>query len=155
MTGRPDLTLHATCVVIGEAGILIRGPSGAGKSTLALKLLTGVLARDGFVRLVADDRVALSARRGRLLARPVPPLEGLLEIRGRGLVRVDHEPACVVRLVVDLVADALRLPEAGDLVVEIVPGILLPRRPAPDPDRAVDMMAWHLRGRDDTMMTEL
>ncbi len=30
---------HASCVVVGEAGVLIRGPSGSGKSTLAREIL--------------------------------------------------------------------------------------------------------------------
>ena len=34
-------TVHATCVVIGEAGVLLRGPSGSGKSTLARRLVEG------------------------------------------------------------------------------------------------------------------
>jgi len=32
-------TLHASAIVIGDSGILIRGPSGAGKSSLATLLL--------------------------------------------------------------------------------------------------------------------
>ena len=32
-------TIHASAVVIGETGVLIRGASGAGKSTLARSLI--------------------------------------------------------------------------------------------------------------------
>ena len=35
-------TLHASCVVVGEAGILIRGPSGSGKSSLAREIVLWV-----------------------------------------------------------------------------------------------------------------
>jgi HPr kinase/phosphorylase len=125
-TGAED-RIHASAVAIGEAGVLIRGRSGSGKSTLALALIA--LARQGgsFARLVGDDRIALSARAGRLLARPVAPLEGLVERRGLGLTPEPYLPAVVVRLVVDLAAEEpARMPEAEDLVTRLA-GIDLPR----------------------------
>ncbi len=61
-------------------GILIEGPSGAGKSDLALRAL-----QSGF-RLVADDRVIVFTSRGRLFGRSPPPLRGLMEARGVGVV---------------------------------------------------------------------
>ncbi|MFL5080923.1 MAG: HPr kinase/phosphorylase, partial [Microvirga sp.] len=107
------MKVHATCVVIGEAGILIRGLSGTGKSSLALQLLTDAARAGRFGRLVGDDRVEIAALNGRLVARPVEPIEGRLEVRGVGIVGLAHEPAAVVRLVVDCAAEALvRLPEA-------------------------------------------
>lgn len=122
-----DSTIHATTVAIGEAGVLIRGPSGAGKSVLALALIAQAQMAGGFARLVADDRTALSARGGRLLARPVPPLEGLIERRGLGLTPEPYQPAVVLRLVVDLSgAEPERMPEPEDLV-ERLAGIDLPR----------------------------
>ena len=40
MNGADDaLTCHAGCVLVGEAGVLIRGASKSGKSSLALVLL--------------------------------------------------------------------------------------------------------------------
>ncbi|HEV7256442.1 MAG TPA: HPr kinase/phosphatase C-terminal domain-containing protein [Bosea sp. (in: a-proteobacteria)] len=122
-----DSTIHATTVAIGEAGVLIRGPSGAGKSVLALALIAQTQVAGQFARLVADDRTALSARGGRLLARPVPPLEGLIERRGLGLTPEAHLPAVVVRMVVDLSgSEPTRMPEPEDLVENLV-GIDLPR----------------------------
>lgn len=122
-----DSAIHATTVAIGEAGVLIRGPSGAGKSVLALALITQARMAGQFARLVADDRTALSARGGRLLARPVPPLEGLIERRGLGLTPEPHQPAVVVRLIVDLSGtEPTRMPEPEDLV-ESLAGIDLPR----------------------------
>lgn len=147
-------TVHATCVVAGEAGILIRGASGAGKSTLALRLIAGALDRDRFVRLVADDRVALAARGGRLIARPVAPLAGLLEVRGTGILGLAYEPACLVRLVVDLLADPPRLPDRHDLTAEIL-GIRLPRCMPPDRLSAESAVALRIRVQDDTFMTEV
>jgi serine kinase of HPr protein (carbohydrate metabolism regulator) len=122
-----DSTIHATTVAIGEAGVLIRGASGAGKSGLALALIAQAQMAGQFARLVADDRTALRARSGRLLARPVPPLEGLIERRGLGLTPEAHLSAVVVRLVVDLSGtEPTRMPEPEDLVDNLA-GIDLPR----------------------------
>jgi serine kinase of HPr protein (carbohydrate metabolism regulator) len=96
--------------------VLIRGPAGSGKSSLALALIraadTGVLR---FARLVGDDRVHLEPCHDRLLVRPAAALAGLIEVRGAGITRLDHEPVAVVGLLVDLAADdAARLPESTE-----------------------------------------
>ena len=122
-----DSSLHATTVAIGEAGVLIRGPSGAGKSVLALALIGEARHVGLFARLVADDRTALRALGGRLLARPVPPLEGLVERRGLGLTPEPHLASVVVRLIVDLSGtEPARMPEPEDLVDRLA-GVDLPR----------------------------
>ena len=109
--------IHATVIVVGEAGILIRGASGSGKSTLALALITLAAQAGRFARLVADDRVELAATGGRLVARPVAPLEGIIERRGLGLTPEPYTGAVVIRLIVDLSADEpARMPEPEDLV---------------------------------------
>ena len=97
------LNLHATALVVGEAGVLIRGASGSGKTRLALALVAGARRDGGFSSLVADDRTLVARHGGRLVARPHPALAGLVERRGAGILPVDHEPACVLALVVDLV----------------------------------------------------
>jgi HPr kinase/phosphorylase len=119
-------TVHASAVLAGARAVLIRGPAGAGKSRLVRALIqaaeTGLLR---FARLVGDDRVHLEARHEHLLVRPAAALAGLLEVRGVGIVRLDHEPVAVVGLVVDLAADdAERLPAAIETVVR---GVRLPR----------------------------
>ena len=48
--------IHATVVLVGEAGVLIRGASGSGKSALALALMSEAGRRGLFARLVGDDR---------------------------------------------------------------------------------------------------
>lgn len=119
--------IHASTVVIGEHGILIRGASGAGKSTLALALIEAGRRGGRFARLVADDRTEIDPRGGRLTARPVSPLEGLVERRGLGLTPERHLDAALVALVVDLVSEEPpRMPEPEDLVVKLG-GIDLPR----------------------------
>ncbi|AWN35656.1 HPr kinase/phosphorylase [Methylobacterium radiodurans] len=125
------LTLHAACVVLGEAGVLIRGEAGAGKSSLALALLDRAGLSGRFAALVADDRVRLERHHDRLVGRAHPRLAGLIEVRGLGILAVadlGHEalPACVPRLVVDLVPAGPRLPEAGPEPARIL-GLDLPR----------------------------
>jgi HPr kinase/phosphorylase len=119
-------TIHATCLSLGEAGILIRGEAGAGKSTLALLLLDRA-ARDGTkAALVGDDRVRLRARDGCLIAQPHPAIAGLIEIRGLGLHRTAARDSCAVRLVIDLVEAMPRYPDACGTRCEIL-GISLMR----------------------------
>lgn len=140
-------TIHGTAVRYCGLGLLIRGPSGSGKSLLAASLLL----RGGV--LVGDDRLRIEAREGRLHAAPVPPLEGLIEIRGRGIVAVAHEPSAPIGGVVDIVASAglERFPEEGDLVTEIL-GVTLRRQPVPDRlEHAlilVDVLCGRLDGAD-------
>jgi serine kinase of HPr protein (carbohydrate metabolism regulator) len=133
-------TVHATCVVLGEAGVLIRGPSGSGKSQLARRLVS---AYPGFARLVSDDRVRIVVRHGRVVARTVPAIAGTLEFRGLGLMPMAFEPAAVVRLVVDaLTGPAERLPDEADARVEVC-GLALPRI-AGRLDSLVEAVLWRL-----------
>ena len=97
--------IHATCILLGEAGLLLRGPSGSGKSSLARQLIDGAAIRGRFARLVSDDRVEVAAHHGRLVARAVRAIEGRMEVRGLGLIAVAHEPAAVVRYVIDCLED--------------------------------------------------
>ena len=108
--------VHATCVVVDGAGILLVGPSGAGKSDLALRLLHGQIRIDGQMietALVADDQVLIEARAGRLFARPPLQLAGLIEVRGIGILPTPHQPEVVLTLAIGLVnsGNVERLPE--------------------------------------------
>ncbi len=98
---------HATCVAIDGLGVLIRGPSGSGKSDLALRLI------DAGARLVADDRCDVEAEDGRPVARAPGTIQGLLEVRGVGILRLEALAEAPVGLVIDLEpADEIeRLPE--------------------------------------------
>jgi HPr kinase/phosphorylase len=121
--------LHATAVVVGESGVLLRGPSGAGKSSLALALIWAMGERGRFAALIADDRAFMRAVGARLVARGAPEFAGRIERRFEGLIGVAAEPAAVIRLVVDLPERGKtppRLPEEAELSAEIA-GIRLPR----------------------------
>ncbi len=140
---RPEM-IHASCVIIGEAGVLIRGPSGSGKSRLALELIREARAAGRFSRLVSDDRTVIDLIHGRLIARAHPTIAGLIEQRGLGLTPVPHESAGLIRLVVDLVADEpARLPEPEDLIERLC-GLTLQRLPlwqkAADAHRVLDAL---------------
>jgi HPr kinase/phosphorylase len=110
--GRP-VSIHASAVIVGESGIIIRGASGAGKSSLALGLIEAAERAGRFARLVGDDRIELRRRGGRLIAHGHRLVSGKVERRGQGILEVAYEPAVVARLVVELLAArrAERYPE--------------------------------------------
>ncbi|GAB4069631.1 HPr kinase/phosphatase C-terminal domain-containing protein [Ancylobacter sonchi] len=131
-------THHASCVRVGEAGVLIRGPSGAGKSHLAFALI--LAGRTGLIPetvLVGDDRLVLERRGDGLFAAPVPALAGLLEVRGAGLRRLPYVAEVEVALVVDLhTPDGARMPRPEDCRLAIG-GVTLTRLPVYDRGDAV------------------
>lgn len=116
--------VHATAVIFGATGVLIRGASGAGKSALALALIE----QGG--RLIGDDRIMLSACNGRLVATAPDAVAGQIELRGRGIVNVPHEQGAVIGLVADILDEEglERMPEPHQLTTTLL-GIALPRQP--------------------------
>ena len=101
----PGQILHASCVAVDGRGLLILGPSGSGKSSLALHMLALGAA------LVADDRTEVTAEGGTLVARCPPPIRGLIEARGIGLLRAPVADRAPIAVVVDLAqAEDKRLP---------------------------------------------
>lgn len=102
---------QATCVAIAGRAILIEGPPGAGKSSLALALI------DRGAVLVGDDGVLLECEAARLLASPVPETEGLIEVRGLGLVTMPVVRGVPVALVIALDTESPRFIEAPDSVL--------------------------------------
>jgi HPr kinase/phosphorylase len=94
------MQIHASCASRRGAGVLLVGPPGSGKSDLLLRLL----AR-GF-DLVSDDRTVIEAG----IARPVPALAGLLEVRGLGIVRLPYAASARLALVAQLGQPLARMP---------------------------------------------
>lgn len=110
--------VHATCIAIGDVGLLLSGPSGAGKSDLALRLI------DRGAILVGDDYVRVDALNGRLHATVPDTIAGLIEVRGVGIVTLAHRRATTISFVIDLSAEAEdRLPEPAQRVIA---GVTLP-----------------------------
>ena len=97
--------LHASTVALDGRAVLISGPSGAGKSDLALRML------DRGFTLVSDDRTILRKKDDRLVATAPETIKGKLEVRGLGIVEVDHVADVPVALVVELTSDIQRLPD--------------------------------------------
>lgn len=141
------LSIHATGVIIGESGLIIRGPSGSGKSSLALALLAAAEQGAYFGALIGDDRLLLSAHHGRLVVRGHPLIRGLIEQRGRGILKIGAEPDAVVRLVVDIIPidQASRLPEVNPSYVKLcgieLPLLALPKAGGAD-DLALAVLTW-------------
>lgn len=125
--------VHGTGLLLGSTGVLLRGPSGAGKSVLALSLLDRWEGRGLPAFLVSDDRVDL-VQTGRDLSMKAPDnLAGLIELRGRGIVRRPHKSLVTLNLVIDLVPDLVRMLEEDAMVTEIA-GARLARAPVPAAD---------------------
>jgi serine kinase of HPr protein (carbohydrate metabolism regulator) len=124
------INVHATGLVLGRVGLMLRGPSGSGKSLLALALIEAWTARGKSARLVADDRIDLEVVKAGLVMHAPPAIAGLIELRGRGIVSRPHVARAALHLVVDFVPKFERMVEEEELVTEVI-GVSLPRCPVP------------------------
>jgi serine kinase of HPr protein (carbohydrate metabolism regulator) len=149
--GIPE-TIHASCVLVGEAGLLIRGASDAGKSSLAREIIFHAAQAGRFSRLVSDDRTRVQALHGRLVAWPTSPLAGCIEVRGVGIVRRPFEPAAVIRLIVDLSEDPERYPEELEGHAGLC-GVMVPRLHMRTGAFSADIALGRLSGVCDTVVT--
>lgn len=98
-------TLHSTAVAFDGRAVLLMGPSGSGKSDLALRLMDR-----GFV-LVSDDQTIVKRNSDRIIATAPPTIAGKFEVRGLGIVDVEHVENVPIALVVELTSDFHRLPD--------------------------------------------
>lgn len=122
MTDLARLQIHASCVALGGAGVLLRGAPESGKSDLALRLV------DGGGLLVADDLCEIR-REGQCLLADLPAavdpsFRGRIALRGIGFLTLPYAGATPLSLIADLApggADGDSLGEAVYL------GIALPR----------------------------
>lgn len=129
------LLVHGTCVAISGPeidvrGALLRGAPGSGKSDLALRFISlfgGEEESSHCAQLVSDDQVQLFREGDTLLARPPAPIAGRLEVRGLGIVEVDHRAQAPLVVIVDLTSpdEVPRMP-ADPLPCEDILGVCVP-----------------------------
>lgn len=101
-------TMHASTVVASDGrAVLICGRSGSGKSDLVLRML------DRGFTLVSDDQTVVRRDGARVIATPPANIAGKLEIRGLGIVEMDHRENVPVALLVELKSDIQRMPDAS------------------------------------------
>ncbi len=118
--------IHGTALSIGGKGVLLRGAPGVGKSSLALRLIDqpGFGLGDSLLRarLVSDDQVLVERIGDGVWMTPPVVLAGKLEIRGMGIVELDHRPEAELHMIVDLDPheNLERMPEHIDLKTEIL-----------------------------------
>ena len=113
MSADKPLMLHGTAVLLRgrahpPAAVFLRGLSGSGKSDLAFRLV------EKGATLVCDDQVVFQRKQDKVMVSGVAAINGLLEVRGVGLLRYPAEPHPVpLRLIVNLVKrdDVPRLPD--------------------------------------------
>jgi serine kinase of HPr protein (carbohydrate metabolism regulator) len=122
--------IHATGLVLGKAGLILRGVSGAGKSLLALELIDEWEARGLPAKLVSDDRIEIEAGSAGIVMHAPANIAGLIELRGRGIVERPFVRKAALHLVVDLIDDVERMVEEDQLVTTLE-GVTLARCPVP------------------------
>lgn len=109
-----DATLiHATTVYLDGYGVIISGASGIGKSSMAVELLSEahgfdfILLNSGNNILVADDQTQIVRTdvggQKQILAYCPKNIQGLLEIRGLGIISVPFKSPVTVHLYVEIV----------------------------------------------------
>lgn len=137
--------LHASCAVLNARAVLLRGPVGAGKSDLLLRLVV-----EAGAGLVADDQVLLARDGDALIARAPEYLQGVLEARGVGLLRLPPAGPARLALLADLTPRPQRQPDPAH---ETLLGCRLPRIEIdPGAASAVAKLQLALGGRGATIL---
>jgi serine kinase of HPr protein (carbohydrate metabolism regulator) len=122
--------IHATGFTLEGHGIILRGPSGAGKSLLALELMDEWEARGRDAKLVSDDRIDIENAGGKLVIHAPKAIQGLIELRGRGIVSRPFVASAPLALVVDLVDTLERMIEEDQFTTTLL-GVAVARCPLP------------------------
>ena len=125
------VNLHGTGLVLGGIGVMVRGHSGAGKSLLALQLLDAWRDRGQTSFLIADDRLDIEVADGRLVMSAPQNIAGLIELRGRGIVKRPSQQTARLDLIVDMTDELIRFLEEEDFVTDLE-GIRVARCPVPE-----------------------
>ena len=124
------VNIHATGLVLGKVGLILRGPPGAGKSLLALELMDQWDDRGLVSKLVSDDRIDIEATAKGLVMRAPRSIEGLIELRGLGIISRPFVRSAPLHLVIDLVDVMERMIEEDALTTDLE-GVTVARCPVP------------------------
>ena len=114
---------HATAIALGQAAVLIVGPSGSGKSDLALRCISPIAGHrfDNQFHLVSDDQTCLRRDGDNIIVFPPVAIAGKLEVRGVGIINVNHLAQAHLRLLVRLTANQPeRFPDDDDLDEQVL-----------------------------------
>jgi serine kinase of HPr protein (carbohydrate metabolism regulator) len=90
--------------VVGDRGILFVGASGIGKSMMAFQCLTIARRRGSPSALIADDQVLMSREGAQIIGTCPAPIAGMMELRGSGIVHLEHVERAAIDLVVEVVS---------------------------------------------------
>jgi HPr kinase/phosphorylase len=123
---------HCCVVECGGTGVLIEGKSGSGKTSLAFGLIESARREGREAQFVADDQAMLSRHGDELWAAAIAPIAGKAELRGLGIVAVQHRHRSRISLIASLVEDErverLPAPETQVLLGIAIPVLRLPCR---------------------------
>lgn len=149
-----ETTLHGVCLEVFGVGVLLRGKSSIGKSEAALELI------NRGHRLVADDAVIIKRVEGGLKATCPELTRHLMEIRGIGILDIQHlfgvgsiRLEQFVELVVELEEwdenkeyDRIGVDdEFMEILSEKVPMVTLPVRPGRNISAIIEIAAKNYR----------
>ncbi|MFA6829395.1 MAG: HPr(Ser) kinase/phosphatase [Bacilli bacterium] len=149
--------LHACLLEIYGTGVLLMGESGIGKSEISLELI-----RKGH-RLIADDRVNISAFRGKLVGTCPESIYGMMEVRGIGIIDVSRmfginslAERSHIRLIISLVPFNKDEPmervgmktDRYEILGETIPLIKLPVRAARSMAEIVEVAVTNFKLKD-------
>ena len=149
-----ETTLHGVCLEVFGVGVLLRGKSSIGKSETALELI------NRGHRLVADDAVIIKRVEGGLKATCPELTQHLMEIRGIGILDIQHlfgvgsiRLEQFVELVIELEEwdeskeyDRIGVDEDYTDILGIkVPTVIIPVRPGRNTSAIVEIAAKNYR----------
>ncbi len=113
-------SIHGTAIAIDGQAILIRGASGSGKSRLAADLLFHASEAGRDAALIGDDRVTLRREGNTIIVGGHPAIEGLMEIRGHGIIEMRRKSHAKLAWLIDISGDGERLPSRGEAIADVM-----------------------------------
>jgi serine kinase of HPr protein (carbohydrate metabolism regulator) len=109
--------ISASAIKFEKCGILLIGNSGSGKSDMCLRAI------NVGGNLISDDQTIIRKENNQLWADCLPQLQGLLEIRGIGILKIPSIPRVKLDFVIQLQdsIERLPLPQSWDMLDTSLP----------------------------------